>query len=180
MITYDESKDPDATRIYTFDWTDYLQDGETLSGVTLVMVNAAGCTQPVAASFTGTTTRVYLAAGTAGGECIFELRLATSLANSVPVEAFRVMIAEKSIAPTEADEIREDIVLLKAARRRIISGEMVREVSRAGRRMVFQTDGLSLAQIEAAITRAERLLADAESYASTGTRRAPISLSWQN
>lgn len=180
MITYEETKDPDATRIYTHDWTDALQNGETITAVTVVMIASAGCTQPLPASFSGNVTRTYLSGGAAGGECIFEVRLTTSNPGSAPVEGFGVVIAEASAVPNEADEIRQDITLLKAARRSIIEGKTVREVARAGRRMVFQTDGLSLAEIEAAITRAERKLAEAENYASSGTRRAPISLAWQN
>lgn len=61
MSTY--IKDPDATLDYTFDWSSWLEDGETIS--TQTVTTPAGITEDSVAASTSAVT-VWLSGGTAG------------------------------------------------------------------------------------------------------------------
>lgn len=81
------------------------------------------------------------------------------------------------MAETVAD-ITADLVALRAARTKLATGEMVREVARAGRKLV---NGLpSLSELNALIEQRERDLAAAEAVAAGGLRRSAVGLAWSN
>lgn len=81
------------------------------------------------------------------------------------------------MAETAAD-IAAELVLLRAARRKLALGEQIKEVWRSGRRLVYA--GVSLEDLDKLIARRENDLACATSSESGGRRRRAIGLGWQN
>ena len=81
------------------------------------------------------------------------------------------------MAETAAD-IAADLVLLRAARTKLATGEQIKEVWRSGRRLVYA--GVSLDDLDNLISRRESDLACATSSESGGRRRRAISLAWPN
>ena len=69
-------KDPDEILDYLFDWTARLVLGETLS--TSVMILASGTVTLGVATIVGTTTKVWISGGVAGGVSVVTNRIVTS------------------------------------------------------------------------------------------------------
>lgn len=70
------SKDPDEILDYLFNWTARLVTGETIS--TSVMLLASGTVTLGVATIVGTTTKVWISGGTAGGVSVVTNRITTS------------------------------------------------------------------------------------------------------
>lgn len=68
-------KDPEAVLDYAFDWTAWLQDGETITDHTITV--AAGITNPSSSEAAGVVT-VWLSGGTAGTTYTVECLITTS------------------------------------------------------------------------------------------------------
>lgn len=69
-------KDPDEVLDYQFDWSERLEDGETISTSTFIV--AAGTITLGATSFAGGLTTVWLSGGTLGESCTITNRITTS------------------------------------------------------------------------------------------------------
>ena len=81
------------------------------------------------------------------------------------------------MAETAAD-IAADLLELRAARRKLATGQQIKEVWRSGRRLVYA--GVSLEDLDNLIARRENDLACATSSEAGGRRRRAISLGWPN
>lgn len=81
------------------------------------------------------------------------------------------------MAETAAD-IEADLVELRAARRKLATGQQIKEVWRSGRRLVYA--GVSLEDLDNLIVRREYDLSCATSSESGGRRRHAIRLGWPN
>ncbi len=74
--------------------------------------------------------------------------------------------------------IEADLVVLRAARTKLASGEMVREVARDGRKLVKGIP--TLTELTLLIERRERDLEAAQAVADGYSRRRAIPLGWGN
>lgn len=81
------------------------------------------------------------------------------------------------MAETAAD-ISADLVLLRAARTKLATGQHIKEVWRSGRRLVYAD--ISLRDLDNLIARRESDLACATSVEAGGRRRRAIRLGWPN
>lgn len=75
-------------------------------------------------------------------------------------------------------DIAADLVAYRAARTALVAGERVTDVWRDGRRMSLA--GMSLDEIERAITGLEREYNQAVTVEGGGCRRRAITLGWRN
>lgn len=174
MQTYSETKDPSETKDYSFDWNPQLADGETISSQTVTLVDAAGATSPSDSHASGIS-RVWLAGGNHGGATIYTVRIVTSGGRTLE-EAFSVLIVDSVIGgiPTALDDLRADLVAVNAAIRKIVAGEMVKEVWRDGRRIVRENPSYDMLMRHKA--ELERKIEEEGNLADTGKRRRPIRL----
>jgi hypothetical protein len=76
------------------------------------------------------------------------------------------------------DEILADITAFRAARAALVAGERVTEVWRDGRRVIYA--GVSLKDIDAALTDLAREYESAGAVEADRPRRRPIGLAWRN
>lgn len=81
------------------------------------------------------------------------------------------------MAETAAD-IAAELVLLRAARRKLAIGERIEDVWRSGRRLVYAT--VSLSDLDKLIAKRENDLACATASEDGRPRRRAISLGWPN
>lgn len=72
-------KDPDATLDYAFDWTDWLEDGETISSHTITA--STGLTKDSDSESDGIVT-VWLSGGTTGTIYTLACKIVTSLSRT--------------------------------------------------------------------------------------------------
>ena len=70
------SKDPDEVLDYLFDWTARLVSGETISTSTMLL--ASGTVTLGTNTIVGTTTKIWLSGGVAGGVAVVTNRIVTS------------------------------------------------------------------------------------------------------
>lgn len=181
MNVYSETLDPSEVKDFTQDWSNQLGATETLSGSpTVVFVNAAGTTSPVAASSTGAVSRVWLTGGTHGQQCTFLVRVSTSEARTLE-QAFAVNVVDNSLgetAQTEVERITAELVSVKAMRSKVAAGEAIEELWRDGRRVRKVLPSLS--ELTAHIAVLERELAEALAAEAGSNKRRPIRLAWRN
>lgn len=141
MFTYTETLDPNEVRSFTQTWGDELRDGEAISAVANVtFIEAAGTTQPTAASFASQTTLVWLTGGDAGATATFTVRVTTSQGRTLE-KAFAVRIVETTFVPpaeTEVERLTRVIAEAKAQLAKVARGDAVEEVWHNGRRIVRQ------------------------------------------
>jgi hypothetical protein len=171
---YADVKDPASTRPYTFDWAPQLGDGVTLESVNAVMVSAAGCSFVGTASFS----RVYVSGGTPGQECVFEMTVATSDGPEEIVWAFGIKIADAAVKPTEVDELRADLALIKQVIRNHVAGTSIKEAWRDGRRIIRES--VSIKDLLALRDQYERDIEQAERVAAGKPARRAIPIRWGN
>lgn len=76
MQTFADPKDPDDVDVFTFDWRDVLDSGETISTFSAVAVTAGITVDSTAIS--GTETRARLSGGTANSTYEVRYRITTS------------------------------------------------------------------------------------------------------
>ena len=72
-------KDPDAILDYAFDWTDWLEAGETISSQTITV--AAGITKDSDSESSGIVT-IWLSGGTDGTDYIVACKITTNLSRT--------------------------------------------------------------------------------------------------
>lgn len=124
MRPYRETKDPDETKDYSFDWSPSLVAAETIvGGPDVAFVDAAGTTNP-SNSVAGGITRVWLAGGTNGGRAIFTVQVTTSGGRTLE-EAFAVDIVDTVtgvaataavvVVPTRVEELAALVGAYQAA-----------------------------------------------------------------
>jgi hypothetical protein len=75
-------------------------------------------------------------------------------------------------------EVQTDIDELITARSAIIKGERINDVSRDGRRIVFQ--GMTLNDVSKQLAELNRELAQAEAVEAGRPRRRPVRIGWTN
>lgn len=141
-IAWQRPKDPSEVVDYGHNWTLDLGD-DTIATSTWTAIEAAG-TAPVSNSFAGGVTRVFLSGGNDGTAALWLNRITTSGGRTLE-EAFQLSIVDRATVaavPTAAETLQADRAAIVAARRKFLSGEAVREVTRAGRKLVFQTTSL--------------------------------------
>jgi hypothetical protein len=131
---YGESKDPNELKDYEFDWSAQLADGETVVSQVVSFVDAAGTTNPTN-SVSSPYSRVWLAGGTSGQLAVFTILATTSGGRSIEA-ALGVNILDSVTVPTDIQGLQEDLVAVNAAIRRFMAGEVIKDVSRDGRRIV--------------------------------------------
>ena len=138
MQIYEQALDPNETRDFTQDWTGQLAAGDEITAIAdITFVDAAGTTQPTAASFTATGTRVWLTGGTAGSRAIFTVRVTTQDGRTLE-EAYAVNIADstsQSASETDIERLTREIAEAKAQRALVAQGKAVIEAWRDGRRI---------------------------------------------
>jgi hypothetical protein len=177
---YPETKDPNETRDYAFDWSARLVGGETIEGSPEVeFVEAAGTSNPSNSVADGIT-RVWLSGGAHGERVIFTVRVSTSGGRTLE-ESFGVDIIDTVIGPAVETEVQKLTRLLgeaRAARQALMAGERVTEVWRDGRRVVYA--GITLDQLGRAILTLERELEAAKADEAGRSRRRAIRLGWRN
>lgn len=174
MRTFEETKDPSELKDYQFTWASQLDDGETVTGQTVTIVDAAGTTNP-ANTLATPVSRVWLQGGTHGGTVVFTIQVTTSGGRTLE-EAFSVLIVDSVIGgiPTTLDDLRADLAAVNAAIRKIVAGEMVKEVWRDGRRIVRENPSYDMLMRHKA--ELERKIEEEGNLADTGKRRRPIRL----
>lgn len=183
MFTYTETLDPNEVRSFAQAWGDELRDGESITAApTVTFIEAAGTTQPTAASFASQTTLVWLTGGNAGSTATFTARVTTSQGRTLE-RAYAVRIVETTyVAPAETDVERRtrEIAEAKAQRALVATGQAVIDVWRDGRRIRKMIP--TLAQLEAHIRQLEGELYTAQLAAGVDVRprRAAIDLAWGN
>jgi len=84
-------KDPDAVLDYVFDWSDWLETGETISSHTVTALT--GITKDSDAESSGLVT-VWLSAGTAGKEYTVACEIVTSSLRT-DERTIRIMVKER-------------------------------------------------------------------------------------
>lgn len=182
MEIYDQTLDPNEVRDFVQNWRAHLQAGETITAVTATFVDAAGTTQPVAASSTTPNTRVWLTGGTVGSRAVFTVRITTSGGRTFE-EAYGVNILESTyVAPaeTEVQRLTREIAEAKAQRALVATGKAVVDVWRDGRRIRKAIP--TLAELDAYIRDLESELYSAQLAAgmTVTPRRRAIDLAWGN
>jgi hypothetical protein len=181
MLSYEETLDPSEVRSFEQPWGDQLGDGEALIGIAAVtFINAAGTTQPSAATFATNSTMVWLTGGTPGSTAIFTVRVTTSR-NRTLEKAFAVPVRETTYVPpaeTEIERLTREIVEAKAQRAKVARGDAVEEVLRDGRRIVRQLP--TLAELQTLIQQLEGELYQAQVAAGmeTAPRRTAIGVAY--
>lgn len=181
MEAYSYPKDIRETDSFPFDWSDRLGSGETISAMSVTMVQAAGLTT-VTTSFTTTVTRVFFSAGTAGLTAVWLVTVTTNGSRTLDQD-FSVEVVDKAIveaAETDIARLTRQIAEAKAQRQNIALGEAVVEVMRDGRRVVRKL--ATMAELENYIRVLESELAAAQVDAGvTPTRqRRAISIGYRN
>jgi hypothetical protein len=182
MEIYAQTLDPNEVRDFVQNWGAHLQAGESIASVTATFVNAAGATQPVAASAATPNTRVWLTGGNAGSRAVFTVRITTS-GNRTFEEAYGVNIVESTyVAPaeTEVERLTREIAEAKAQRALVATGQAVIDVWRDGRRIRKMIP--TLEQLEAYIRQLQGELYEAQIAAGVAVtpRRRAIDLAWSN
>jgi hypothetical protein len=183
MFTYTETLDPNEVRSFAQAWGDELSDGEAINAnPTVTFVEAAGTTQPTAASFASQTTLVWLTGGTPGATALFTVRVTTSQQRTLE-RAYAVRIVETTFVPpaeTEVERLTREIAEAKAQRALVATGQAVIDVWRDGRRIRKMIP--TLAELEAHIRQLEGELYTAQLAAGIDARprRSAIDLAWGN
>lgn len=90
MTTF--QKDPEAVLDYEFDWSDWLEDGETLSSRTVTVTS--GLTKESDAITGGNAVTVWLSGGTAGSSYTVECKVTTS-ASRTDERSFTIRCRER-------------------------------------------------------------------------------------
>lgn len=139
-IDWPVSKDPDEIIDLVHDWSARI-GADTIAEVVATEIAPAGTTQPVAVSFTPSTTTLWLSGGDVGATAIYTVRVTTT-GGRVLEESFRVAIIDSAVVdatPTEIESLKAALVDVRAAILRLASGEQIKEVWRDGRRIVKVT-----------------------------------------
>ena len=158
MQVYEQTLDPNEVRDFEHDWTALLNDGEAIASIAdVTFIAEAGTSQPSAASFTDTGTRVWLTGGTAGEQAIYTLRITTDSTPARTLElAFGVNIVETTYeapAETDVERLTREIAEAKAQRALVAQGKAVIDAWRDGRRIRRMVP--TLADLEAHIRQLE-------------------------
>lgn len=85
-------KDPDAILDYGFDWSDWLESGETITGSTWTV--PTGISEG-ANSRNDTSVKVWLSGGTAGEAYVISCKITTSVSPRVDERSLTVMVEER-------------------------------------------------------------------------------------
>lgn len=181
METYKTPKDPNETDVFSFEWTDRLGTGETLSTVSAALVQAAGATI-LAASNDTATTRVTLAGGTAGQTAIWTVLVTTSGSRTIE-EAFRVAIVDSVLgttAETTIERLTRQITEAETARHNLATGARVAEVMRDGRKVVYGPADMAALEDYIRALRSELVAAQTDAGVTPTRRRRAISLAYRN
>jgi hypothetical protein len=136
LQSYGEAKDPNELKDYEFDWSAQLKTGETVASQVVSFVDAAGTANPTNSLVTPFS-RVWLSGGVSGQRAVFTIQATTSGGRTLE-EAFGVNILDSTIVPTDIETLQADLVAVNAAIRRFMAGEVVKDVSRDGRRVVCE------------------------------------------
>lgn len=183
MFTYEQTLDPNEVRSFEQPWGDQLGDGEAVIAIAAVtFIDAAGTTQPSAATFATNSTMVWLTGGTPGSTVIFTVRVTTSQ-NRTLEKAFAVLVQEATyVAPaeTEVERLTREIAEAKAQRALVATGQAVVDVWRDGRRIRKMIP--TLRELESYIRDLEAELYSAQLAAgmTVTPRRRAIDLAWGN
>lgn len=90
-------KDPDAVLAYGFDWTNWLESGDSVSSVAVAVTAPTGDSTPIvvdSSGVSGAVTSATLSAGTVGNEYLIRFRMTT--ANSlVDDRTIRIYVKER-------------------------------------------------------------------------------------
>lgn len=181
MRVYDEAKDPNETKDYTFDWSPLLASGETVDSHVVAFVEAAGTASP-SQSLASNISRVWLAGGTHGEQAIYTIT-ATTNGGRILEEAFGVNVVDSVLGPvaeTDIERLTREIGELKAQRVNIATGNAIIDIWRDGRRLRKKAG--SLAEINDLIRQLESELVAAQIAAgiTPTNRRRPIALAYRN
>ena len=176
MQVYSETKDPNETKDYGFDWTPQLGDGETVVSQVVVWVDAAGTTSP-GNTILANISKVIVVGGNAGSRAIWTIRATTSAGN-VLEESFGLDLIDSTVVATEVDRVKADLKTLYATRSTMMAGEAVIDLWRDGRRARRQVPTLDAMNKQIRVLEVE--LAQAIALAAGKPKRRPMGLAWRN
>lgn len=181
MELYKEPKSPSEVKDYSWDWDDQLSVGETITGQTVTMIDAAGASV-VTDSYSGTVSKVWFSGGTVGSRIVYVILATTSGGRQID-EGFGVDVVDKSAAATvsatrTAAEVAAELAEYRTARTTLVKGERVKDVYRDGRRMAFSE--MTLESIEKAIASLTQEYSQAASAEAGRPRRRAIGLAYRN
>lgn len=166
------AKDPDE--VLDFSWDVPLDAGDTISGTPTrtVITGTVSVEEP---TFSGARITVYISGGASGETAVIELTCQTSGGRTFQ-ETFVLPIKDSATAPTDAENLRADILALEAAQMNLASGKLVTEVWRSGRRLIYGK--VTLESLQTLIAFKTRKLEEAEQAAQGKKRRRAITLGW--
>lgn len=178
METYSETKDPNETKDYSFDWNPKLSVGESISGQTVTLIEANGASVASDSHASGIS-RVWLTGGIHNGKIIFTIRVSTNGGRTLE-EGFAVNVVD-SVLEAEPDELGRLKAMLSALQDAQLAAASGRpqEVwnGRYGNKMKFSL--MSYSEIKAAISDVNREIADVQRQLAGGSRRTPVMVAWQ-
>ena len=174
MEIYGKAKDPNELKDYEFDWSAQLKTGETVASQVVSFVDAAGTTNPTNSLVTPFS-RVWLSGGVSGQRAVFTIQATTSGGRTLE-EAFGVNILDSTIDPTDLEALQADLVAVEAAIRRFMAGEVVKDVSRDGRRIV--QDNPTYRNLLDHRDHLKREIEAASAALNGRSRRTPVALVW--
>jgi len=176
LLTFDETKDPNEIKDYTYDWSEQIGEGETIASQIVSLV-ASGGAAIEADSVASPISRVFFSGGTDGQMIVFTIRAQTS-GNRTLEEGFAINIVDSVRMPTDAENLRADLAVVDASMRKLMAGEFVKEVSRDGRRIVRENP--SFAQLTAHREWLVAAIGAAEAAETGLRRRRAITLAYRN
>lgn len=166
------SKDPDEVLDYS--WPVPLDDGDTITGTPVATVIAGTVTLGTPAVDEALVT-VVISGGAPSENAIVKM-VAVTAGGRTFVEEFLLRINAAATVPTDADALTADIATLQAAQMKLASGQMVTEVWRSGRRLIYGR--VTIESLQTLIEMKQRLLDQAQAVAQGKKRRRAITLGW--
>ena len=168
------AKDPDE--VFDYSWDVPLDAGDTISG-TPTRTAIAGTVNVEAPTVNGARITSYISGGASGETAVIEMTCQTAGGRTFQ-ETFVLPIKDSATAPTDAENLRADIIALEAAQMSLASGKMVTDVWRSGRRLIYGK--VTLESLQNLIQFKQRKLEEAEQAAQGKRRRRAIALGWPN
>lgn len=182
IIVYPETKDPSELKAYSFEWTPFLAEGDTIASILSVAFAAtAGTTNPTNTLATPIT-RVWLAGGTHGGRAVWSITILTAGGETLDL-AFAVDVVDNATgraAETTIERLTRQISEAETARHNLATGARVAEVMRDGRRVTYGPADMAALEDYIRALRSELVTAQTDAGVVPTRRRRAIGLGWRN
>lgn len=170
MFTWSDTHVPGAVKRYAFDWSDELGASDTIVSASAELVDgfSGGLTLVQFDQFEDNLSYVKVSGGTGGQTARIRGLVTTNNGETLPQIGLLIVEQQVDIAELSLQDLKADLVSLRTARVTLLTGGQIKEVTRDGRRIVYNVARLE--DLSDAIKLYEDLIAKTEAAADTSVR----------